>query len=373
VRSLRIGLVCHSTLGGSGVIATELGHALAERGHHVHFFCADAPPRLDARAPRITLHTVKSPVHALFPGGEYTLALASALAEASAAERLDVLNVHYAIPHATSAYLARQLLGAAAPKLVTTLHGTDVLTLGVDPALRPVVRHSICASDALTVPSRYLRDEVVKAFSPPPGTGLEVIGNFVDTERFKPAPRQGPRVRTLLHTSSFRPLKRVDDVVRVLAEVRKRVPAELVLVGDGPTRREVEALVKSLGLSSAVRFMGEQTDVTALVQASDVFLFPSQTESFGLAALEALACGVPVIATRTGGLPELIDDGATGFLQPVGDVAGMAARAVQLLTDDATWARFSAAARTVAQTRWRVGPQVDRYEATYRRVLARGP
>jgi L-malate glycosyltransferase len=368
---LRIGLVCHSTLGGSGVIATELGQALAARGHQVHFFCAAVPARLDVRAANITLHLVKSPVHELFPGGEYALALASALASASKANRLDVLNVHYAIPHATSAFLARQMLGAAAPKLVTTLHGTDVLTLGVEPSLHPVVRHSICASDALTVPTRYLRDEVIKAFSPP-GTPIDVIGNFVDTERFRPAPRANPHIPTLLHNSSFRPLKRVDDVVRVLAEVRKKVPAELVLIGDGPTLGEVEALAKSLGVHGAVRFVGEQTDVTALLQRSDVFLFPSQTESFGLAALEALSCGVPVVASHTGGLPELIDDGVTGYLQPIGDIVGMAARAVQLLTDPATWIRFSAAAREVAQTRWRVGPQVEIYEATYRRVLGRG-
>jgi N-acetyl-alpha-D-glucosaminyl L-malate synthase BshA len=364
--ALRIGLVCHATIGGSGVIATELGAALAKRGHDVHFFSPAAPPRLDASARGITLHRVESPVHELFPGGEYALALASALA----AQRLDVINVHYAIPHATSAYLAKQMTGG---KVVTTLHGTDVLTLGVDPALHPVVRHSICASDLLTVPTRYLAGEVAKAFSPPPGLTTEVIGNFVDTERFAPAPARPRAVKTLVHNSSFRPLKRVTDVVRILAEVRKRVPAELVLIGDGPTRSEVAALAKSLGVADAVRFTGEQTDVVELLRGSDLFLFPSQTESFGLAALEALACGVPVIASRTGGLPELIDDGVTGFLQPIGDVPGMAARAVQLLTDDALWSRFSAAARAAVEARWRAAPKVDLYEAAYRRVLARGP
>lgn len=362
---LRIGLVCHSSLGGSGVIATELGLALARRGHDVHFFSAGTPPRLEAGTPNVTLHTVHTPTHALFPGGEYALALASKLAEVSAARQLDVLHVHYAIPHATSAYLARAMLGAKAPKLVTTLHGTDVLTLGVDPSLHPVLRHSICASDALTVPTRYLSDEVTRAFAP--AQSAEVIGNFVDTAHFAPATK--PATPTLIHNSSFRPLKRVDDVVRVFAKVHAKLPAaKLVLIGDGPMRPHIEALSQGL----PVHFAGELPDVVSALQGSSVFLFPSETESFGLAALEAMSCGLPVIASRTGGLPELIDDGVTGFLQSVGDVSGMADRALALLTDDALWSRLSAAAREAAVTRWQQNGKVDLYEATYRRVLARG-
>jgi N-acetyl-alpha-D-glucosaminyl L-malate synthase BshA len=354
---IRIGLVCHSSLGGSGVIATELGDALAARGHQVHFFCAEAPARLRSAE----LHLVKSPVHALFPGGEYALALASALADAGPS--LDLIHVHYAIPLTTSAWLARQMQHGRGPKLITTLHGTDVLTLGRDPALQPVIHASLRACDALSVPTRYLHDEVKKTFA----LDAEVISNFVDTARFKPAAH--PR-GTLIHNSNFRPLKRVDDVVRVFAAVQKQIPsAKLVLVGDGPTRADVEKLVKALNLSGAITFAGEQDDVLPYLQPADVFLFPSQTESFGLAALEALSCGVPVVASNTGGLPELIDDGQTGFLRSVGDVPAMADAAVRLLTDDALYRRMSAAARESAETRWRAGPQVDHYEALYRRVL----
>jgi N-acetyl-alpha-D-glucosaminyl L-malate synthase BshA len=349
---MRVGLVCHATLGGSGVIATELGHALAQRGHEVHFISAGPPPRLREG----TLHVVTTPVHALFPGGEYALALASKLAEL--APKLDVVHVHYAIPHATSAALMRQMVGPR-PRIVTTLHGTDVLTLGRDPALQPVLTHSLRSSDALTAPTRYLRDEISKTF----GLQAEVIGNFVDTDRFKPA--AGRRGKTLVHSSNFRPLKRVEDVVRIFAEVSKRVPdAELLLIGDGPTRPAVEALGKGLN----VRFAGEQADVLPLLQRSSVFLFPSETESFGLAALEALSCGVPVVASTTGGLPELIDDGSNGFLRAVGDVPAMADCAARLLSDETLWRRTSEAARASAETRWRAGPHVDLYEALYRRV-----
>ncbi len=367
---MKVGLACHATLGGSGVIATGLGHALARAGHDVHFFCADVPPRLDLTAPNVTLHRVASPVHALFPGGEYALALASKLAEVAARERLDVLHVHYAIPHATSAFLARAMLGPQAPRLVTTLHGTDVLTLGVDPALHPVLKHSVLASDALTVPTRFLRDEVQRNFGP--HAPVDVIGNFVDTERFRPAAVPPARPPTLIHSSSFRPLKRIDDVVRIFARVRARLPeARLLLVGDGPARPEIEALAAELGVAQAVSFLGEQADLVPLLQQADVFVFPSETESFGLAALEAFACGVPVVASRTGGLPELIDEGVTGFLRPVGDVPALADAVLALLGDRPGWGRMSAAAREVAE-RWKAAPRVAEYEAVYRRVLARG-
>ncbi|MBK7863687.1 MAG: N-acetyl-alpha-D-glucosaminyl L-malate synthase BshA [Archangiaceae bacterium] len=348
---MRIGLVCHATLGGSGVIATELGEVLARRGHEVHFFCASRPPRLRAG----TLHEVRAPRHELFPGGEYALALASALAEHAA--QLDVVHVHYAIPHATSAWLMRQLIGAKAPQVVTTVHGTDVLTLGADPALQPVVKGSLSASAAVTAPTRYLAAEAKRVF----GVDAQVIGNFVDTAHFTP----GKPTRTLLHGSNFRPLKRVGDVVRIFERVLKQVDARLVMVGDGPERAAVEAQAKGL----PVTFVGEQADVAPLLREGAVFLFPSETESFGLAALEALACGVPVIASRTGGLPELIDDGVNGWLRPVGDVDGMAGRAVALLTDPDLHTRMSAAARESALQRWQPGPQVDRYEALYRALL----
>lgn len=350
--ALRIGLVCHATLGGSGVIATELAEQLVARGHEVHVISSAKPPRLL----KAQLHLVKAPKHELFPGGEYTLALATKLAELSPS--LDVIHVHYAIPHAASAYLASRL--SPGPKHVTTLHGTDVLTLGRDPALHPVLKLAIGAGDAVTTPTKWLAEEAARTF----GVRAEVIGNFVDTEHFRPG---GKRTRTLIHHSNFRPLKRVEDVVRIFAEVVKQVPdARLTLVGDGPTRPEVERLARGL----PVTFAGEQLDVAPLLRDAAVFLFPSETESFGLAALEALSSGVPVIASRTGGLPELIDDGVNGYLQPVGDVAGMAARAVELLTDDAKQTRLASAARATAEARWRPEPHVARYEALYRRLLS---
>lgn len=363
---MRIGVVCHATIGGSGVIATELGQALARVGHQVHFICAAAPPRLKTKSQGVTLHLVKNPTHALMPAGDYALALASTLAQLSTS--LDVLHVHYAIPHAPAAFLARQMVRRAeAPALVTTLHGTDVLTLGVDPALQPVVRHAVAASDVVTAPTRYLRDEARKVF----GTTPEVVGNFVDTERFAPPKKERRRHLTIVHNSSFRAIKRVDDVVRTFALVRKRVPeSKLVLVGDGPERAGVEALARELQVAEHVTFSGAQSEVVPLLHQADVFLLPSQLESFGLAALEAMACGVPVVASRTGGLPELIADGETGFLAPPSDVEAMAERCVQLLADDALWARFSAAARQAAVTHFSERPAIERYEAIYRRALA---
>lgn len=362
--SLKIGMVCHGSMGGSGVVATALGHALARRGHQVHFFSAGSPPRLEVSAPNVRLHTVEDVRHALFPEGQYALALASCLAREGAL--LDLIHVHYAIPHASSAMLARHMLGRRAPRLITTLHGTDVLTLGRSAVLQPVVRHSVASSDVVTVPTKYLRDEAEKTF----GVSAEVIGNFVDTEQFKPSRSRSPHPKTLLHNSSFRALKRVDDVVRVFASVRERwADARLVLIGDGPERPKVEALATALNVRSAVTFIGERADVPALLQASDVFILPSETESFGLAALEALACGVPVIATRTGGLPELVDDGVTGYLLPIGDVAGMAKRVHELFEHEETWARFSRAARAMVTGRWQPEPHVALYEAAYRRAL----
>ncbi len=353
---MKLGLVCHASLGGSGVIATELGEALQARGHEVCFIGDEAPPRLRTAQ----LHRVETPTHALFPGGEYALALASKLAEVG--RGLDVLHVHYAIPHAVSAYLARQLLGAKAPKLVVTLHGTDVLTLGADPALQPVLELGIRAADAVTTPTRYLAAEAQRVF----GVEPTVIGNFVDTSRFTPAPDRRPG-HALVHNSNFRPLKRVGDVVRIYAEVRRKLPgATLTLIGDGPERPKVERLAAQLGVP--VTFAGEQLDVVPLLQASDVFLFPSETESFGLAALEALACGVPVVASRTGGLPELIDDGLSGALLPVGDVAGMAAKTLSLLEQPGSASR---AARAAAEAKWRPDAQIERYEQLYRSLLLR--
>ncbi len=370
----RIGLTCHANFGGSGVIATELGLALAARGHEVHFICAHAPPRL-VEAPHVTLHEVPNPTHPLFPHGEFTLALASRLAEVSAQYALELLHVHYAIPLATSALLARELLGPRAPKLVTTVHGTDVLTLGLEPAFRPLVRQALLHSDLVTAPSRFLarvaHDELDLG-----ATAVEVLSNFVDTARFSPGPGHRetfgfPEVppKLLCHNSNFRSLKRVQDVVRIFARVRQQTPCGLLLIGDGPERPSVEALVQAEGLAPWVRFLGEQRDILEALRSSDVFLLPSEVESFGLAAVEAMSCGVPVVASAAGGLPEVIADGVTGFLHPVGDLASMAQSTARLLQDSALHERTSTAARAWCLSRWQREPIVDAWEALYTRVL----
>jgi glycosyltransferase involved in cell wall biosynthesis len=316
---MKLGLVCHSTLGGSGVIATELAHALTQRGHEVYVISNGTPPRLRGGA----LHIVTSPTHELMPAGDYALALASTLAQLP----LELVHAHYAIPHAVSGYLATRM--------------------------RP-------GSDAVTAPTRYLCEQAEATFGRP----VELIGNFVDTERFCPEALSA-HPKTILHASNFRPLKRVGDVLAVFQRVRERVPdAQLVLVGDGPTRPEAEAQ-----RVPNVRFVGATKDPLAFLQSADVFLFPSELESFGLAALEAMSCGVPVVATKVGGLSELVEDGQTGYLQPVGDIEGLAERVTRLLTEPVTHQRFAAAAREAATRSWRVAPKVDLYEALYRRVL----
>lgn len=354
--SLRIGLVCHANFGGSGVIATELGLALSRRGHQVHVIAADAPPRLTENS-RITLHRVRAPTHPLFPHGEFGLALASRLIELG--PELDVLHVHYAIPLATSAVLARDVLGPRAPRLVTTVHGTDVLTVGMDPAFEPMVRHALRKSDAVTAPSKFL---AAKA-STLADVAVETISNFVDTELFSPKPTPGSRVVT--HNSNFRSLKRIEDVL----EIARRVPtAEVVLLGDGPERAAAERFIATHGLKN-VQLLGEQREVAPFLQRSAVFLLPSEVESFGLAALEAMSCGVPVVTSNVGGLPEVVQQGVTGFLHPVGDVASMERSVRALLDDSAMHARMAAAARETALSRFRVEPIVDQYEALYTRLL----
>jgi len=363
------------------VVATELASALAERGHQVHVFAAEVPPRFDVNAAGLHFHLVKSPTHPLFPSGEYTLALASAIADVGAKTQLSVVHAHYGIPHSTGAVLAKQILGTRAPKVVTTLHGTDVLTLGLAPEFHSVLRYSILQSDAVTVPSRYLKVMAERNFAwPADQTPVRVIGNSVDVQRFRPVATKNwerlaalfPRAsfstlpKVLVHNSNFRALKRLGDVVEVFARVQREVPSVLLVIGDGPERAATEALVAKLGLSDSVSLVGEQADVAWLLQCSDVFILPSETESFGLAALEALSCGVPVIATSVGGLPELVADGVTGFLHPVGEVGAMARSVVTLFGDDAMRARFSAEARSQVEQRWQRGPMIDQYEAVYR-------
>jgi N-acetyl-alpha-D-glucosaminyl L-malate synthase BshA len=329
--SLRIGVACFSTFGGSGVIASEIGMAMARRGHHVVFFSDQPPARLDLSCPGISFHPVAAlPVPAQ---NSYAVSLAAEMIEVAQTETLDLLHVHYAVPHAFGAHLARQVLGAAAPKILTTLHGTDVTRIGADPKFTSLVRFAVLAGDGITAPSRWLADEAHRQLDLPRESRIEVIPNFVDTGRFCPAGEAPGARRVVTHVSNFRLLKRVEDVVRIFARVRDEIPAKLHLAGDGPERSHVEALVSLLGLADDVTFFGERVDVAKVLQGSDVFLLPSETESFGLGALEAMACGVPVVASNVGGLPEVVQDGETGFLAAVGNIEAMAKHVRDLLAD----------------------------------------
>jgi N-acetyl-alpha-D-glucosaminyl L-malate synthase BshA len=365
---LRIGITCFPSIGGSGVIATEVGLELARRGHAVHFISSGSPWRLGSPAANVTLHEVAPRGYPLFEQGEYTLALTSRLVDVAKAERLDLFHMHYALPHAAAGFLAQQILGAGAPRMVTTLHGTDVTLVGSDPSYLPVTRFAIERSEAVTVPSTYLRGATYAELGVDPAKPIEVISNFVDTEAYAP-PASPVRSPVLVHSSNFRPLKRVLDVVAVFALLRRQRPCTLVLTGDGPDRPAVEQRVRQLGLAESVTFLGPQARIAPVLRQARVFLLPSESESFGLAALEAMSCGVPVVGSRVGGLPEVVEDGASGFLLPVGDIAGMAEAARGLLDRDDHHDRFSQRARAIAVERFSRSPQVDRYEACYRRAL----
>lgn len=375
---MKIGITCYPTYGGSGAVATELGLELARRGHDVHFITYDSPFRLRGYVERAVFHQVDTTIsrYPLFEHFPYTLALASRQYEVALEERLDLLHVHYAIPHATTAFLARSMLAGSLPlKVITTLHGTDITLVGQESSFYAITKFSIEQSDGVTAVSDFLREETVRAFGPV-NCGLTVIPNFVNLEEYRPdaalardtlAPA-GHRV--LSHVSNFREVKRVKDVVRIFARVRRLMPATLLMVGDGPDRHDAEHEARELGVGGDVRFLGRLDAVAPLLAASDLFLLPSQTESFGLAALEAMACGAPVVAARTGGLPEVITDGVDGILEPVGSVEAMARRATALLRDEAAHAamRLAAIARAASFSAATVVPQ---YEEFYQRILAK--
>jgi N-acetyl-alpha-D-glucosaminyl L-malate synthase BshA len=368
-------VACFSTFGGSGVVAAEVANALAARGHAVHVFSDERPVRLAADGPGLGFHLVTPPVYPQLPHSLYTLALASKIVEVARRERLDVVHAHYALPHAASAELARQVLAAEgiALRVVTTLHGTDITLVGKDPSYLPLTRFAIAASDAITVPSRWLADTTRRTLELPDGHPIDVVPNFVDLDRFHPARRatadRSGRPPVLIHVSNFRPLKRVGDVIAVFARVRAGGPARLRLVGDGPERALAVAELERLGLTADVELVGEPTDLPGVLADADLFLLPSETESFGLAALEALACGVPVIASDVGGLPEVVRDGEVGFLCPLGDVAGMAARARRLLDEPGLRREMAAAARRRAETLFRPEPAIEGYLRVYRRAV----
>jgi len=377
---LRIGITCYPTYGGSGAVATELGLELARRGHEVHFISYASPFRLRGFAERVTFHEVGQTEYPLFEqSSPYAMALAVKQHEVAMRERLDLMHAHYAIPHAAAAWLAKQMLKPERDlKLVTTLHGTDITLVGQDPSYYTITKFSIEQSDGVTAVSAYLRDETYRAFGCT-GCDVVVIPNFVSTAEYhpptaSPADRASRRAlapadhKVLIHVSNFRPVKRVTDVVRVFAGVRRQLPATLVFVGDGPDRDAAEQEADRLDLRHEVRFLGKVDNVADILRGGDLFLLPSQTESFGLAALEAMACAVPVLASAVGGLPEVVVEGETGFLTPVGDVDGMIDRALRVLRDDALHARLrtAAARRALVFAAERIVP---RYERVYEDVL----
>ncbi len=373
---MKIGITCYPTYGGSGAVATELGLELARRGHEVHFITYDSPFRLRGYTERVFYHQVDTRMgrYPLFDHFPYTLALASKQHEVVLREELDLLHVHYAIPHATTAYLAREMLKRErSVQVITTLHGTDITLVGQEASFYAITKFSIEQSDGVTAVSNYLRDETYRAF----GCGMcdiRVVPNFVNLQEYRPgepgcrgkvAP-EGHKV--ISHVSNFREVKRVKDVIRVFARVRRAMPATLVMIGDGPERMDAENEARDLAVMDDVRFLGRLDTVASLLQASDLFILPSQTESFGLAALEAMACGAPVVASRAGGLPEVIDDGVNGILEPVGSVEAMGRRAVELLRDPEKYATMRAAAVAKAE-QFSANTIVPMYEAFYRDVL----
>jgi N-acetyl-alpha-D-glucosaminyl L-malate synthase BshA len=370
---VKIGITCYPTYGGSGAVATELGIALARRGHEVHFITYQQPFRLPSFLPRIYFHEVDVGRYPLFEYPPYDLALAVRMHEVVLAHKLDLLHVHYAIPHATSAWIAREMLAPTRPdiRVLTTLHGTDITIVGQDPSFHAITKFSIEQSDGLTAVSRFLQHETVRAFGCT-GCQIEVIPNFIDPEvydrtRYRAALRDqfAPNDRVVMHISNFRPVKRVRDVVRVFARVRQEIPSVLVMVGDGPDRVHAEAEAREQGIEDRVFFLGKIETVAPLLSAADLFLLPTQSESFGLSALEALASGVPVVGTNAGGLPEVVRDGETGALCTVGDVDGMANAAIGILGNRDRWQAMSTLAAQDARSRFALDDVVEQYESFY--------
>lgn len=372
---LRIGIVCYPTFGGSGVVATELGKALAQRGHEVHFITYSEPVRLGSFHPRVFYHEVEVSKYPLFEYPPYELVLTSKMVEVARERKLNLLHVHYAIPHASAAILAKRILQQEGLELpvVTTLHGTDITLLGKDPSFEPVISHAINESDCVTAVSHSLRADTLKLFGVK--QDVHVVHNFVRPEHFSRTDRASLRAefaeadeRLLCHISNFRPVKRIEDVIRVFAAVADAVKAKLLMVGDGPDRAKAEHLASQLGVRERVLFLGKVKNPIEPLVISDLLVLPSVTESFGLVALEALAAGVPVISSNVGGLPEVNVEGITGFLHPVGDVEGMAASALNVLSDDAKLSRFRTAARAHAE-RFHLETVLPQYLRLYRSLL----
>ena len=372
---MKIGITCYPTFGGSGVVATELGLALAKRGDDVHFISYALPSRLNLLHERVHFHEVTVTSYPLFdPYPPYTLALATKMAEVAAYEKLDILHVHYAIPHAISAHLAKQILRSNL-KVITTLHGTDITLVGRDESYLPITKFGIEVSDGVTAVSQWLKDETATHFHTE--KAIEVIPNFVDGTRFKRDSSKfchmfgAPAEKLVCHVSNFRPVKRIMDVIRVFEKaVKTSVPARLIMIGDGPDRSKAEAYCRAHHLRDRVFFLGNVPNLEEVLGACDLFLLPSETESFGMAALEAMASEVPVIASHAGGLPEVVSDGETGYLLPVGDVNAMAERAIEILRDGDLRVRMGRRARELALDRFEEEKIVPRYRDLYTATLS---
>lgn len=371
---MNIGITCYPTYGGSGVVATELGKALAERGHSVHFISYALPMRLSGFMGNVVFHEVEMSNYPLFDFPLYTLALASKMVEVARYEKLDLFHCHYAIPHASSAYLAKQMLGLPNIKVITTLHGTDSTLVGLEPSFLPVMKFSIEQSDGVTAVSRFLREKTLANYGI--DKEIEVIPNFVDTRKYRRAASEEVRShfaphgeKVIVHTSNFRPVKRVQDAIRIFHEIRKKMEARLLLIGDGPDRSQCELLARELQLQDDVRFLGKQTVVVDVLSIADLFLMPSQSESFGLSALEAMACGVPVVSSSVGGLPELQVHGQTGYIAEIGDIDRMARYAIDLLSNPTKHGLFAKAAlaRALEFDASKIVPMYERY---YEKILS---
>jgi len=374
---MKIGITCYPTYGGSGVVATELGKALAEKGHEVHFISYAFPHRLHHFVDNIYYHEVEISNYPLFEHSLYSLSLASKMLEVIEFEELDLLHVHYAIPHATSAYLAKQIVKKRNSniKVITTLHGTDITLVGLEPSFLPLVKFSIEESDGVTTVSKFLKETTLTNYDIE--KDIKVIYNFIDTSLFKPANHDKMRKKIapngekiLIHTSNFRVVKRVADTIKILKLVKNEIPAKLILVGDGPDRSECERLSRELNLQNDVIFLGKQDGLEEILPCGDLFLMPSQSESFGLAALEAMSCGLPVISSSVGGLPELNMHNKTGFIAEFGDIERMASYAVSLLGNEKKYNVFSENARSRAVENFDKNLIIPQYEDYYEKILS---
>jgi N-acetyl-alpha-D-glucosaminyl L-malate synthase BshA len=375
---MKIGITCYPTYGGSGAVATELGLELAQRGHEVHFVSYARPFRLDPFRERVFFHEVEMEDYPLFEHPPYSLALAVALHDTARKHELDLVHVHYAIPHATSAWIAHEMLGEERDlKIVTTLHGTDITLVGLHPSFHAITRFSILRSHGLTAVSKFLKRETVRDFTVPEER-VEVIPNFIDTAVYRrglvPSHRatlapDGEKI--VMHISNFRAVKRAEDVVSVFAKLTAKQPSRLVLVGDGPERPRVLMRAEELGVRDRVMFLGKHTSVHEVLSCADLFLLPSASESFGLVALEAMACGAPVVASNVGGLPEVIEHGTSGYMFDVGDIDAMAEAGLRIMGDDEHWRSLSEAGRALAEERFSSERVVPQYERYYEQVLRR--